>query len=59
MGVLAVDTGKAEVNNEVRVSVASVNDEKDEAESGKPGPNRILRYAEVLVFAIVRCGRRL
>ena len=47
MGVLAVDEGKGEMNNEVRVSVASVNEEKDQAESGKPGPNRILRYAEV------------
>ena len=57
MGALAVDTGKTEVNNEVRVSVASVKNEKDEAESGKSGPNRILRYAEVLVFALMRWGR--
>lgn len=48
MGDLAVDNGKADVKKEVQVSVTSVKeDEKEKAESVKPGPNRILRYAEV------------
>ena len=47
MGELAVDEGKTEMKNEVRVSVASVKDEKDKTGSEKSGPNRILRYAEV------------
>lgn len=47
MGELAVETDKPEVKNKVQVTVASVENEKDKAESGKPGPSRILRYAEV------------
>ena len=47
MGELAVDKGRTEMKNEVQVTVASVKDEKDKADSGKSGPNRILRYAEV------------
>ena len=51
MGELAVNSGKADVDKEVQVSVTNVEEvEKDKAESGKPGPNRILRYAEVWVF---------
>ena len=58
MGELAVDGGKPNAKEPVQVSVTSVKeDEKDKAESAKPGPNRILRYAEVLVqFARdIRC----
>ena len=47
MGELAVDKGRTEMKNEVQVTIASVKDEKDKADSGKSGPNRILRYAEV------------
>ena len=48
MGELAVDNGKADVKNEVQVSVTSLKqDEKDKPDTGKPGPSRILRYAEV------------
>ena len=48
MGELTVDGGKSEGLKEVQVSVTSViEDGKDKADSGKPGPNRILRYAEV------------
>ena len=48
MGDIAVDNTKADVKKEVPVSVASIKeDEKDKAESGRPSPNRILRYAEV------------
>lgn len=47
MGELAVDKGKTDMKDEVQVIVASVKDEKDKAEPGKSGPNRILRYAEV------------
>lgn len=48
MGELAVDGGKSDVKKEVEVSVTSVKgDEKEKAELGKSGPNRILRYAEV------------
>ena len=47
MGELAVDEGKTKMKNELQVTVASVKDEKDKAESGKSGPSRILRYAEV------------
>ena len=45
MGELAIDSGNAGVKKEVQVSVEE--NKKDKAESGKPGPNRILRYAEV------------
>lgn len=48
MGDLTVDNGEKDVKKEMQVSVTSVKeDEKDKAESGKPSPNRILRYAEV------------
>lgn len=48
MGEIEVDSGEQDVKKEVQVSVTNVkDDEKDKAESGKPGPNRILRYAEV------------
>lgn len=48
MGEIAVDGGEKDVKKQVQVSVTSVKeDEKDKAESGKPVPNRILRYAEV------------
>ena len=45
MGELAIDSGNADVKKEVHVSAEE--DQKDKAELGKPGPNRILRYAEV------------
>ena len=48
MGEIEVNSGEQDVKKEVQVSVTNVkDDEKDKAESGKPGPNRILRYAEV------------
>lgn len=48
MGEIAVDSGDQDGKTEVQVSVTKVKeDEKDKVESGKPGPNRILRYAEV------------
>lgn len=48
MGEIAVDGAKQDAKKEMQVSVTSVKeDEKDKAESGKPGPSRILRYAEV------------
>ena len=48
MGELAVESGKSDVNKDVQVTVSTVKeDEKDKTNSGKPGPNRILRYAEV------------
>ena len=48
MGELAIDSGKPDTKDQVQVSVTDVKEgEKDKADSGKPGPNRILRYAEV------------
>ena len=48
MGEIAVDSGQQDVKKDVQVSVTNVKEvEKDKVESGKPGPNRILRYAEV------------
>lgn len=48
MGEIAVDGVGQDIKKEVQVSVTSVKeDEKDKAESKKPGPTRILRYAEV------------
>ena len=48
MGEILIDSGGQDIKKEVQVSVTSVkSDEKDKVESGKPGPNRILRYAEV------------
>lgn len=48
MGHLPIDSDKSDLKKEVQVSVTSIKeDEKDKAESAKPGPNRILRYAEV------------
>lgn len=48
MGEIAVDSGGQDDKKDVQVSVTSVKeDEKDRVESGKPGPSRILRYAEV------------
>ena len=48
MGELAVDNGKTEVKKEVEVGVTSLKqDGKDKPDTGKAGPSRILRYAEV------------
>lgn len=48
MGVPAIGSEETEAKKEVQVTVKSVKEDgKDKAESGKPGPNRILRYAEV------------
>ena len=52
MAEVAFDKGKKDMKNEVQVIVASVKDEKDKAEPGKSGPNRILRYAEVWVLVL-------
>lgn len=50
MGVPAIGSEETEAKKEVQVTVKSVKEDgKDKAESGKPGPNRILRYAEVWV----------
>ena len=61
MAGLTVDSDKTEAKKEVQVSVTSVKeDEKDKAEAGKPGPSRILRYAEVWVsFVHDMCYRSL
>lgn len=51
MGELAIESEETEAKKEVQVTVTSVKeDEKNKAGLGKPGPNRILRYAEVLVL---------
>lgn len=49
MGDIPIDSGKPDLKKDVQVSVTSIKeDEKeDKAASLKPGPNRILRYAEV------------
>lgn len=48
MGEIAVDGGEQDAKKEIQVSITSVRDDKkDKPESGKPGPTRILRYAEV------------
>lgn len=49
MGELSVDNGEKDAKKEMQVSVTSVKEDekKDKVESGKPSPNRILRYAEV------------
>ena len=48
MGELSVDNDNVDVKKEVQVSVTSLKqDEKDKPDTGKPGPSRILRYAEV------------
>ena len=43
-----MDNGKPDVKDQIQKSVTDVEEHgKDKAESGKPIPNRILRYAEV------------
>ena len=50
MGGLAVESGDQDAKKEVQVNGTSAKeDDKDQAESRKPGPSRILRYAEVWV----------
>lgn len=61
MAVLAIGNEETEAKKEAQVTVTSLKEDvKGKAESGKPGPNRILRYAEVWV-PIVRdmCCRSL
>ena len=48
MGDISVDGGEQDVKKDVQVTVMNPKDNgKDKVESGKPAPNRILRYAEV------------
>ena len=50
MAVLAIGNEETEAKKEVQVTVTGLKEDvKGKAESGKPGPNRILRYAEVSV----------
>ena len=48
MGELALDNGKTDAKDEDQVSLTNLKqDAKGKPDTGKPGPSRILRYAEV------------